>query len=256
MVDGPTAAHVVVADLERPRLDDGDRHHLAAVLRLRDGEAVSATDGRGGWRRCQFASSTGDLEVTSDLVRVPAPAPSITIGLALVKGERPEWAVQKLVELGVDRVVLFHAERSVVRWTGDRALRHLERLRLVARQALMQSRQVWLPEIAGVDEFGKLVAGGPAPPEGRSGPPEGRLGARDHRPAGPGGMALAAPGGGPPALDRPTVLIGPEGGWSPAEEASGLPTVSLGPSMLRTETAAVVAGSLLVALRSGLVGPR
>jgi 16S rRNA (uracil1498-N3)-methyltransferase len=156
--------------------------------------------------------------------------------VALVKGERPEWAVQKLVEIGVNRVVMFHAERSVVRWAGDRGVRHLERLRLVARQAVMQSRQLWLPEIGGVEEFGTLVeevAGGPA-------------GA---------GLALAVPGGEAPSLARPTILIGPEGGWSPAEVERGLPTVSLGPGVLRTETAAVTAGALLAALRAGLVAP-
>ena len=66
-------------------------------------------------------------------------------------------------------------------------------------------------------------------------------------------MALADPGGRPPSLDYPTVLVGPEGGWSPAERGFGLPTVALGPTVLRTETAAVTAGALLAALRAGLV---
>ncbi len=68
-------------------------------------------------------------------------------------------------------------------------------------------------------------------------------------------MTLAVAGGNPPTLDRPTVLVGPEGGWSDDERACGLPTVGLGPHVLRTETAAVAAGALLVALRTGLLAP-
>jgi 16S rRNA (uracil1498-N3)-methyltransferase len=229
------AAHVIVADLDRPSLGDDDRHHLASVLRLRVGEPVTVTDGAGGCRRCAFDGSAAGLSIAGDVERVRAPAPAITVALALVKGDRPEWAVQKLVELGVDRVVLLHTERSVVRWSGDRAVRHLERLRVVARQAVMQSRRVWLPAIEGVAEFGRLVS--------------------DATLGGVGGVALASPGGEFPSLDNPTVLVGPEGGWSPAEAACGLPTVSFGPTVLRTETAAVAAGALLVALRSGLVSP-
>lgn len=70
------------------------------------------------------------------------------------------------------------------------------------------------------------------------------------------GVALAVAGGDPPSLALPVVLVGPEGGWDPSVElGAGLPTVGLGPNVLRTETAAVVAGTLLVALRSGLLAP-
>jgi 16S rRNA (uracil1498-N3)-methyltransferase len=131
--------------------------------------------------------------------------------------------------VGVDRIVLMETDRSVVRWEGSRASSHLARLRKVARQALMQSRGCWLPEVSGVVPFSSLARCT--------------------------GAALAAPAGGPPSLAYNTVLIGPEGGWSPAEEAEGLPTVSLGPGVMRSETAAVAAGVLLAALRSGLVTP-
>ena len=63
-------------------------------------------------------------------------------------------------------------------------------------------------------------------------------------------MAAATLGGPPPSLRWPTLLIGPEGGWAPEELPSGLPVVGLGPHVLRTETAAIVAGALLVAARS------
>ncbi len=219
-------AHVIVADLEAPQLDAADHHHLVSVLRLRPGEAVGVTDGRGGWRPCSFLAG-GGLRPEGDVLRRSRPAPTITVGMAPVKGDRPEWAIQKLTELGVDRILLLTAERSVVRWDPERTGRHLEKFRLVARQAAMQSRQVWLPEITGLQRA-EAVASQP-------------------------GVALATPGGRPPSLDYATVLVGPEGGWTDIEQESALATVSLGPTVLRTESAAVAAGVLLTALRAGLV---
>jgi 16S rRNA (uracil1498-N3)-methyltransferase len=217
---------VIVADLAAPELDADDRHHLTSVLRLRPGEAVSVTDGRGGWRPCTFLTG-GGLQSDGDVVRGDRPLPAVTIGMAPVKGERPEWAVQKLTELGVDRIVLLVTERGVVRWDRERADRHLEKLRMVARQAAMQSRQVWLPEVTGLEPMPALAARA--------------------------GVALAVPGGAPPTLDCATVLVGPEGGWTAAEEQLAQATVDLGPGVLRTESAAVAAGVLLTALRAGLV---
>jgi 16S rRNA (uracil1498-N3)-methyltransferase len=223
------AAHVIVPDLDAPELDSVDRHHIEAVLRLRSGELVSVTDGRGGWRQCSFLAG-GTLRVEGDVAHCARPLPPVTIGMAPVKGDRPEWAVQKLTELGVDRIVLLIAERGVVRWDAERASRHLDRLRLVARQALMQSRQVWLPEVTGMERADALAA----------------------RP----GVALAEPAGAPPTLDYATVLVGPEGGWTAAEQQAARATVGLGPGVLRTESAAVAAGVLLTAMRAGLVRSR
>ena len=69
------------------------------------------------------------------------------MAFAPVKGERPEWVVQKLTELGIDRIVPLRTERSVVRWTGERGQATVERLRRVAREAAAQCRRVWLPEV-------------------------------------------------------------------------------------------------------------
>jgi 16S rRNA (uracil1498-N3)-methyltransferase len=220
------AAHVIVADLDPPQLDAPDRHHLEVVLRLRPGEVVTATDGRGSWRPCRFASG-GELAPDGEVVHCSRPTPLVTVGFAPVKGDRPEWAVQKLTELGVDRIVVLRTARTVVQWDGARAGRHLDKLRGVVRQAAMQSRQVWLPEVAGLEAATVL--------------------------AGHAGVALAVPGGSPPSLDRPTVLVGPEGGWTDAEERLAAATVGLGPGVLRSETAAVAAGVLLTALRAQLV---
>lgn len=227
------AAHVVVADLTSgsPMLSDEDAHHLASVLRLRRGEQVTATDGRGSVVACRY-SGRGELLLDGPVVSVPPRSPLVTVAFAPVKGDRPEWTVQKLTELGVDRIVVLQTARSVVRWSGSRSVRHLDRLRKVALAAVMQSRQVWLP-----------VVEGPVPLEAALGW-EGVCMAD--------GTAPDAPG---PSLDRPVALIGPEGGWTPEELSAAPAVVRLGPSVLRAETAAVAAGVLLCALRDGAVWP-
>jgi 16S rRNA (uracil1498-N3)-methyltransferase len=221
---------VLVDDVESPALTDEDSHHLGAVLRLRPGEVVGVTDGRGGWRSCVW-SGDGVVQVAGEVVRVSRLAPAVCVGFAPVKGDRNEWAIQKLTELGVDRIVLLRSDRGVVRWSGDRSVSHLERLRKVARQALMQSRGLWMPEVEGVVEVGSLADGE--------------------------GAALADPAGCSISAGVRTVLVGPEGGWSDRELALGrdgvVGLVRLGGGVLRTETAAMAAGVLLTALRGGIV---
>lgn len=217
------AAHAFVADLERPRLSDADRHHLERVLRLRGGEVVTVADGRGRWRTVEF----GTVLVPTGPVQWDRPgAAAVAVALALLKGERLELAVQKLTEIGVDWIGLFPAGRSVARWDGGRQGRHLERLTRVVQEAGMQCRRSRLPELRWFDGFA-LAAATPG--------------------------ACRADGGeaaGPVTLEHPVVLVGPEGGWTDDERALQLPVVSLGPHVLRAETAALVAGALLVVRRT------
>lgn len=215
---------------------DEDLAHLTRSLRLRDGEVVVAADGRGRWCACRFRPGAADRALDPDgpVVEVPPPAHPVTVAFALVKAERPDWVVQKLTEIGVDRIVPLLTERSVVVWSGERAEKGVERFFRVARQAAMQSRRAWLPEVSGMQDVKSLAAGLDVGPAG---------------PGSPGRLALAHPGGEPPRPDRLAVAIGPEGGWSPAELALGLPTMGLGPTILRAETAAVAAGVLLCNLR-------
>ncbi len=219
-----------VDDLDELGLTPPDSHHLGRVLRLRDGEAVAACDGSGRWRPCAAATARGGnvrLEPTGPVVEEPEPDPPITVGFSLVKAERPELIVQKLTELGVDRILPLAAARSVVRWDAEGAARGLARLRRVARGAAMQAHRARLPEVAPVSTVAAAAQA---------------LGAAG---------ALCQQGGEEPlTLRRPALLVGPEGGWEPDELASGLPTVDLGPTTLRAETAAIAAGVLLSALRS------
>jgi len=230
-VTGPSAhrsaaAQVFVADLGRPALDPPDLHHLGRVLRLRQGDEVCAADGMGSWRPTAFTGGEA-LEPTGDIVTADRPAPVLTVGFAPVKGDRPELVVQKLTEVGVDRMAVFTSTRSVVRWDGERAARHGERLRRVAREASAQCRRLWLPT---VDLTGLASL-------------------RD------GGAVLAHMGGRPLTAADHTVLIGPEGGWTD-EERHGADAVTLGEHVLRAETGAIAAGVLLTALRAGTVTSR
>lgn len=228
-----------VTDVDVPVLDQRDLHHILRVLRVRPGQHVSVADGTGRWRLCALASGRGDdrlggrgddhLEPVGPVVSEPQPHPAFAVAFAPTKGERPAWAVGKLTELGVDRIVPLVAARSVIRWDDKRGERRHDRWTEVARQAAMQSRRVRLPVIDPPMAVAEVAAMAGI------------------------GAALAVPGGEPPTLDRPTILIGPEGGWSPDEESAVPATVGLGPLVLRTETAAVVVGTIYAALRSGLV---
>ncbi|MEY2469893.1 MAG: rRNA (uracil1498-N3)-methyltransferase [Actinomycetota bacterium] len=223
------AAHVFVDDLVQPVLVEDDAHHLGRVLRLRDGEAVTAADGVGKWRPCRFTG--GALEATGDVVVTEKPAPTVTIAFALTKGDKPELVIQKLTELGVDRIVPLLAGHTVVRWDEAKAARNAERFRAVARSAAMQSRRAWLPQVDGVTTLGELAAA-----------------VTD--------LALAHPGGLPLSPASTVVAVGPEGGWTDDELTAVDRHVDLGGTTLRAETAALSAGVLLTALRDGRVEAR
>lgn len=228
--DGRHGPHVLVSDVETPQLDDDDRHHLERVLRLRAGDPLTVGDGAGAWRRCRLGT---EPEPVDRVHRVARPAPAIGVGFALIKGGRPELVVQKLTELGVDRIMPFTAGRSVVRWDAAKATKNAERLRRVAREAVMQSRRAWLPTVEGVVDFASLISA----------------------PSAVGPVALAERDGGHVSLEQPVILIGPEGGWDDEERDRGLPTVRLGDGVLRAETAAIAAGTLLADARLRAVAP-
>lgn len=255
------AAHVFVEDLARPVPAEADLHHLSRVLRLRPGEPVTACDGRGSTRACEWVGAgTGGMEGRHGSLRAlgdvtwEAPAePPLTVGFALTKGDRPEWAVQKLTEAGVDRVVVMTTQRCNVRWAPGSEQDRIRRLREVARQAAMQSRRTWLPVVDGPVPFTEVVSQARSaelaePLAGLRGP-----GAAERAMA-TGPVAMAVPGAGPVDLAYPVVLVGPEGGWTD-EELAAAPHVGLGPNVLRAETAALAAGLIMGALRCGLVAP-
>lgn len=239
---------VYVADLAEPQIDPNDLHHLQRVLRLRDGATICLCNGRGSWQLAQLrGDGAASLAVADgDPQQEPVVQPLLSVAVALPKGDRADWMVQKVTELGIDAVVVINAERSVVRWRHARAepARRAEpparggrgggsggggnggweRLERVIRSAGAQSRRAFLPTIEGPRSLAEVSSGT--------------------------GVAMAHPGGGPMTPDIRTVLIGPEGGWTPTELSGGAPTVGLGSHILRVETAALAVTTLLVALRS------
>jgi len=229
---------VLVDDLDAPVLSPDDRHHLERVLRLRPGDPLTLADGAGRWRTGVLAPDFApdvapdvapDI-ATTPIVTEPFAGPELAIGFALVKGDKPELIVQKLTELGVDRIIPFAAARSVVRWDAVKAAKAVSRLRSVARAAAMQSHRPRLPIVEDLAALEDLAA----------------------RP----GVVRAERGGHAPARGHHLVLVGPEGGWAAEEEALEIPTVAFAQNVLRAETAAITAGAVITALRSGIIEPR
>ena len=225
-VRAAAAAQVFVSDLGSLELDQSDEHHLFKVRRLRDGEQVVAVGTEGDWCLCEVAD--GQLRAVSEIRHEVPNVPLVTVAFAPVKGDRSEWAVAKLTELGCDRIVALSTDRAAVRWNRSSADRALERWRRVAREACGQSRRIRPPQIDGPLSVSDFAA--------------------------TSGVALAVPGGPPLTTGISTVLVGPEGGWSEAELSRGIATVGLAGNVLRTETAAVSAGVFLEGLRAGTVG--
>jgi 16S rRNA (uracil1498-N3)-methyltransferase len=229
-------AFVFVAKLDAPCCEEAEAHHLLDVLRLPTGAVVAAGDGAGRFRLCRLGAcddkSRGRrarsviLEPISPIVTQPASTQPVTVAFSLLKGDRFEWAVQKLTELGVDRIVPLLTTRTIVRLAPNELSRRAQRLRRVAREAASQARRTHLPQIAEPINL------------------EGFLAAQT------GDVALAEPGGGPLAPETRCVVVGPEGGWSD-DELARIPTrVGLGNTILRAETAALAAGVLLTLARA------
>ncbi|HET8930906.1 MAG TPA: RsmE family RNA methyltransferase [Acidimicrobiales bacterium] len=219
--DGTGGPHAFVDDLDDPVLDDADRHHLSRVVRLRVGDPLTVGDGRGSWRPARFGPR---VEPTGDVVVVAAPAEPVTVGFALLKGSRIDDVTRHLTELGVDVIVPIATERCVVRWNTATAQKRHRRLERITVEAAMQCRRAWLPTVEVVQPFAA---------------------AAERR-----GAVVAQMGAPPLAADVRCLLVGPEGGFTEAEVALASATASLGAHVLRAETAALAAGTLLADRRA------
>jgi 16S rRNA (uracil1498-N3)-methyltransferase len=207
------------------------------VRRLAPGERADVTDGAGQLAECVVTQASGGvlhLAVRSRRV-APPPDPALTVMQALPKGDRGPLAVELMTEAGVDVIVPWAAQRCVIQWHGERGERALARWRATAREAAKQARRARFPEVTGLASTPEV--------------------ARAVRSA-----ALAVmldPGAGTALSTLPlpssgdlVVIIGPEGGFSPAEVAAltgaGAAGAHLGPTVLRTSTAGVVAASVML----------
>jgi 16S rRNA (uracil1498-N3)-methyltransferase len=228
-----------VATGDEVLLDAEDSRHALRSLRLRPGEVVTLADGSGLWVTGVVAGEREGRAVIEvrDTRQVLRPEPSLTVAMAPPKGDRLSWAVQKLAEIGVDRLEIVETGRTLRAWSPERATRALARLRAVAREAAMQSRRPFLMDV----QQGVLTT----EPDGPATIvlwEEAKQALSDALPAVPGPIRL---------------MVGPEGSFTDQEVADavagGAVAASLGPAILRTETAAVV-GAALVLARFGLLG--
>lgn len=227
-----------------PTLSPEESHHALSVLRLADGARVTAFDGLGREGTAQISSTKKDavtLKILHHSTQAQAPC-AITLGQAVPKGKTMDLIIQKAVELGVRRVAPLLSDRTVVSLDASEAARKRGRWEEIAIEACKQCGQNWLPEILPPREPKAFFEGG-----GHSGllliaslQPDARPLKRiltEYRDL--NGQAPAAV----------TVLIGPEGDFTPAElamaKSHGFQPITLGPIILRTETATMYCLSIL-----------
>ena len=219
----------------RVELDEAESKHLVGVMRAREGTRIELLDGAGRVAEAEVAVVDRRRAVARILAeRVASPwTPRRILGVALVREQKMDWLIQKAVELGVHAIWPMTTARSVVKLRGPDAAKKTARWRAIALGACKQSGNPWLPEIAEPRGLAEAVAA---------------LG-------GVGGCFGALQEGATPMADyfarlrqegRDSVgmLVGPEGDFGPGEVelllGAGMQPVSLGPIVLRVETAATV----------------
>jgi 16S rRNA (uracil1498-N3)-methyltransferase len=224
------------------RVDGADFRYLARVLRLREGDPVTLFDGQGHEAPARIAAIDADaaaLELSVDAVAAAARDPRrlpITLLIALLKGEKMDLVVQKATELGVERLVPVAAARSVVHLDAARGAARVARWRKIAREAARQCDRADTPEIASIAGFAEALRL----------PAEGAFRVIFHEGARAASLRAALPAAPPRAA---VVAVGPEGGFDAREidaaEQAGFAVVGFGPRILRAETAAIAAISVV-----------
>jgi len=226
-------------------LDGTEGRHAGVVQRRAAGERVDVVDGA-GVRLVGRVSAVGPDGVTIeaiDVVHEPAPSPALVLVQALAKGDRDEQAIEAATEVGVDAVLPWQADRSIVVWRGDRAAKSRARWLATVRAAAKQSRRARVPDVGlavTTKELAQHVAAVTA---------AGGLVVVLHEDATTPLAEVTLPRAG-----EVLVVVGPEGGIGDDELTrltdAGATTARLGPHVLRTSTAGPVALALL-AVRLG-----
>jgi 16S rRNA (uracil1498-N3)-methyltransferase len=220
-------------------LPDAAAYHVARVLRLRAGAPLMLFDGSGADFRGDIVAVEGDRVRVSVGERVAGLRESplaIPLVQAVSRGERMDWTLQKATELGVKRIQPVLSARSVVRLDEQQAAKKLRHWQAIVAGACEQCGRSVLPEVRAPLDLSRYLA--TAPREGQ------RLVLSPSGPASLAGLASTAA--------RVELLIGPEGGLDDLEldaaAHAGFAPVRLGPRVLRTETAGIVALTVLQAL--------
>ena len=218
----------------RAALVGANAYHLARVLRARSGQEFDIV-AEGCVRRGRIVSITPErVEFELGEEEAAAVLPEITLALAIFKFDRMEWAIEKATELGVARLVPLIAKRTDAH-LASAAAKRVERWRRIAREAAQQSRRVAPPEISTPIRL-QNVLDIVADRRIVLSEAEDQVSLKQAVAGGKGSLALA---------------IGPEGGWTSEEEGAfrehGWIAASLGPTILRAETAAIAAVSVVLA---------
>lgn len=216
-------------------LDAGAARHLTTVLRVKPGQPVTLFNGKGGEYRGVVTDCSGKTLITKPVEFIADDREShlqVILGIGLSRGERMDWAVQKATELGVTVIAPLFTERTEVKLNGERADKRRRHWRQVIISACEQSGRNRLPEILPPQPLASWLSE-------QSGTHKFVL---HHR----SDQSLSAEA---PADGRTTLLIGPEGGLSEDEVAQAVSCkfrpLTLGPRVMRTETAPVAAISIL-----------
>lgn len=225
---------------------DGDEgFHAATVRRIRPGEHLVLSDGAGVLARCvvETATKKGLTARITDIQHAARTGPPVTVVQAIPKSERSELAIELATEAGADEFIAWQASRCVARWDSDRGEKGLRRWRAVARSAARQSRRAFIPDVHGpmpTTALAMYVA-----ERVGSGAVVLVLSESSHRALADSAVAQA------PSI---VLVVGPEGGISDLEiaelTAAGAHAVRLGPTVLRTSTAAAVTLGAIGALTS------
>jgi 16S rRNA (uracil1498-N3)-methyltransferase len=219
-----------------------DARHLARVLRAEAGQQYEISDGTGVYLAVIAAVEKERVvfRVIEAVDTPPAPV-RVTLFAAIVKFDRFEWLVEKATELGVAAIVPVNAARSE-KGLLEGARKRAERWRRIAHEASQQARRVGPPEIGEPVQLAAAIAGGGAAGTGLRYFLDEKPGARPL-------LAVIPPPSERRDADSVALLTGPEGGWTDAERAAAMATgwtpVSLGPLILRVETAAIAAAGIL-----------
>lgn len=229
------------------RLDGPEGHHAATVLRVRVGERIELTDGR-GLRVRAVVSEVAPGRVAAEVVErtdVPPPQPRLVVVQAVPKGDRGERAVELMTEVGVDEVVPWRADRCVAAWRGERAARGARRWRSTATAAAKQARRWWHPVVGDLAATNDVVERIQAA----------ALGVVLHKLARQPLATLDLP-----VMGEVVVVVGPEGGLTDDElarfVAAGAVAARMGPTVLRTSTAGAAAGAVLLSRTARWVSGR
>ncbi len=226
-------------NVERLAVDDAETHHALHVLRMKEGDRATVFNGQGVEATVEFASVAKD-QVTLRKIQVSKTAPlacEITLAQAVPKGKNMELIVEKATELGAAGIAPLLSERTVVRCDEDEALGKREKWQRAAIEAAKQCGQNWLPRVAKPVTPKDFFALGE------------KYDLMLIASLQPGAVSVKQALAEVQAPRKVLVLVGPEGDFTPAEinlaRNHGCQPITLGPIILRTETAAIYCVSVL-----------